>query len=90
MLEAREDEKQRVPIEGVFGRAKRKYGMGLIKEKLQNPSENTLAMIILEMNLEKISKVFLEYFGIIFVLLYWFFGKIIFYPLFRWKLAEKS
>ena len=90
LQEAREDEKQRVLIEGVFGRAKRKYGMGLIKEKLQNTSENTLTMIILEMNLEKIPKVFLEYLRIIFVLFYWFFGKVIFQPIFRWKLAEKS
>ena len=90
LQKTREDEKQKVPIEGVFGRAKRKYGMGLIKENLQNTSENTLAMIILGMNLEKIPKVFLEYLWIIFVLLYRFFGKMIFQPIFRWKLAEKS
>jgi transposase, IS5 family len=83
LQEAREDEKQRVPIEGVFGRAKRKYGMGLIKEKLQNTSENTLAMIILGMNLEKIL-------GDLFVLLNQFIGKVIFQPIFRWKLAEKN
>jgi transposase, IS5 family len=76
LQEAREDEKQRVPIEGVFGRAKRKYGMGLIKEKLQNTSENTLAMIILGMNLEKIL-------GDLFVLLNQFIGRVIFQPIFQ-------
>jgi DNA-directed RNA polymerase subunit E'/Rpb7 len=49
--QAREDEGIRNRIEGKFGEGKRKYGLDLIKTKLQETSENKIAIIILAMNL---------------------------------------
>ena len=43
----------RIAIEGRFGVAKRKYGLGLIKSKLRETRENDIYMSILVMNLEK-------------------------------------
>ena len=51
--QTRQDEIDRIPIEGKFGQGKRKYGMDRIMAKLQNTSETWIAMIILVMNLEK-------------------------------------
>ena len=51
--QARQDELDRIPIEGKFGQGKRKYGMDRIMAKLQGTSETWIAMIILVMNLEK-------------------------------------
>jgi len=78
---SREDERLRIPIEGVFGVAKRRYGMDVIREKLSITSENTLAMVILGLNLNKILRN-------LFVLLYRYFGWVNFRLVFRWKLAE--
>ena len=78
---SREDERLRIPIEGVFGVAKRRYGMDVIREKLSVTSENTLAMVILGLNLNKILRN-------LFVLLYRHFGWVIFRLVLRWKLAE--
>lgn len=49
--EAREDERIRNRIEGKFGEGKRRYGLNLIKTKLQETSETKIAMSILAMNL---------------------------------------
>ncbi len=49
--QAREDEKIRNRVEGKFGEGKRKYGLNLIKTKLEETSENKIAMTILAMNL---------------------------------------
>ncbi len=51
--QARQDELDRIPIEGKFGQGKRKYGMNRIMAKLRKTSETWIAMIILVMNLEK-------------------------------------
>ena len=48
-----QDDVDRIAIEGRFGVAKRKYGLGLIKSKLRETSENDIYMSILVMNLEK-------------------------------------
>ena len=39
------------PIEGKFGQGKTRYGLGLIKARLQGTSESWVSMIILVMNL---------------------------------------
>ncbi len=56
MKHAREDEIARIPIEGVFGTAKRRYGLSRVKMKLQETSETEINMTILLMNLEKTLK----------------------------------
>ena len=51
---AKESEIERIPIEGKFGNAKRKYGWSKIRSKLRTTSESSIAMTVLVMNLEKI------------------------------------
>ncbi len=51
---AKESEIERIPIEGKFGNAKRKYGWSKIRSKLKSTSESSIAMTVLVMNLEKI------------------------------------
>lgn len=45
------DEKIRNRVEGIFGVVKRRYGLNLIKTKLKETSETTIAMGFLVMNL---------------------------------------
>jgi hypothetical protein len=45
------DPGERNPIEGKFGQGKTRYGLGLIKARLQGTSESLVSMIILVMNL---------------------------------------
>lgn len=54
-LQRYQDDVDRIPVEGRFGVAKRKYGMGLIKTKLQETSELSIHMSVLVMNLDKIA-----------------------------------
>jgi len=54
-----QDEKDRIPVEGKFGNAKRKYGLNRIMAKGKETSETTIAVIILIMNLEKLRVRFL-------------------------------
>lgn len=54
-----QDEKDRIPVEGKFGNAKRKYGMNRIMSKLQGTSETTISLIVLIMNLERVRSRFL-------------------------------
>jgi len=49
-----QDDIDRISIEGRFGVAKRKYGLGLIKSKLKETSETDINVSIFVMNLEKI------------------------------------
>lgn len=42
-------------MEGCFGVAKRKYGMGLIKSKLKDTSKTDIHVAVLVINLDKIS-----------------------------------
>ena len=55
----KQDEKDRIPVEGKFGNAKRKYGLNRIMAKRVDTSETTIAIIILVLNLEKIRSRFL-------------------------------
>jgi len=48
---ARQDAKDRIPVEGAFGVAKRRYSLGLIMTRLQETSESVIAMQLLVMNL---------------------------------------
>jgi len=57
--QARRDEIDRIPIEGKFGQAKRRFGLGKIMCKLARTSEAAIAMTFLVMNLEKLLKMFL-------------------------------
>jgi transposase, IS5 family len=50
----RADECARVPIEGVFGVLKRRYGLGRIMAKLAHTSESVIALAFLVLNLAKI------------------------------------
>ena len=48
-----QDDVDRIAVEGRFGVAKRKYGMGLIKAKLKSTSETEIYLSIFVMNLAK-------------------------------------
>jgi hypothetical protein len=49
----RQDERDRIAIEGKFGQGKRRFGLGRVMAKLAVTSECTIAMTFLVMNLEK-------------------------------------
>jgi len=48
----RQDEIDRIPIEGKFGQGKRRFGLDRIMSKLAETSETTIAMTFIVMNLE--------------------------------------
>jgi IS5 family transposase len=50
---ARQDERDRIPIEGKFGQIKRRYGLGRVMTKLASTSETAIALTFLVMNLER-------------------------------------
>lgn len=50
---ARQDEIDRIAIEGKFGQGKRRFGLGRVMAKLATTSECAIAMTFLVMNLEK-------------------------------------
>jgi hypothetical protein len=54
--QAYEDECSRVPVEGKFGQAKRRFILGLIMAKLDVTSKSMIAMCIMVLNLEKLLK----------------------------------
>jgi transposase, IS5 family len=49
-----QDDIDRIAVEGRFGVAKRRYGLGLIKSKLKETSETDINVSILVLNLDKI------------------------------------
>lgn len=49
----RQDEIDRIPIEGKFGQGKRRFGLGRIMAKLSQTSETVMGIIFIVMNLEK-------------------------------------
>ncbi|MBI9100712.1 MAG: transposase [Spirochaetaceae bacterium] len=55
----RQDEIDRIPVEGKFGNAKRKYGLDRVMAKKKDTSESTIGLIILIMNLEKLRSSFI-------------------------------
>lgn len=52
-IEARQDELDRIPIEGKFGQGKRRFSLGRLMTKLACTSETAIALCFLVMNLEK-------------------------------------
>lgn len=52
----RQDELDRIPVEGKFGQGKRRFGLGRIMAKLAGTSATVIALTILVMNLEKLLK----------------------------------
>jgi len=50
----RQDERDRIAIEGKFGQGKRRFSLGLIMAKLARTSEAAIAISFIVMNLEKI------------------------------------
>lgn len=50
--QARDDERSRIPIEGVFGRGKTRYSLSRIMAKRRDTSETTIALAFLVMNLD--------------------------------------
>lgn len=52
-LQARQDELDRIPIEGKFGQGKRRFGLGRLMTKLASTGETAIALCFLVMNLEK-------------------------------------
>ncbi len=61
--QARQDEIDRIPIEGKFGQGKRRFGLARIMCKLAQTSETAIAITFLVMNLEKWLKVFIFLFS---------------------------
>jgi IS5 family transposase len=60
---ARQDERDRIPIEGKFGQGKRRYGLGRVMTKLASTSETAIALTFLVMNLERwLKAIFLRLF----------------------------
>ena len=50
---SRQDELDRIAIEGKFGEGKRRYGLDLVKEKLKETSETTIMINLIVMNLAR-------------------------------------
>ncbi|MGM0432733.1 MAG: IS5 family transposase [Spirochaetota bacterium] len=50
----RQDEIDRIPVEGKFGNAKRRYSLGRIMAKRRDASETTIGLILVLMNLERV------------------------------------
>jgi len=76
---ARQDELDRIPVEGKFGQGKRQFSLGRIMAKLVDTSATVIALNILVMNLEKLLKTALSSF--LFVL--WFCDVTYLYPKFN-------
>jgi IS5 family transposase len=67
----KKDDAIRQAVESVFGVGKRRYGMGLIKEKTKQTSEVSINVCVLLMNLERILRdLFLRLYGLAFGGLY--------------------
>ena len=49
-----DDQRQRIAVEGKIGQEKRRYGLGLIREKLLATQGSTIAINVLVMNLQKL------------------------------------
>jgi len=60
--QARQDEIDRIPIEGKFGQGKRRFSLSRIMCKLATTSETAIAVVFLVMNLEKWLRVFFLFF----------------------------
>ncbi len=52
-LQQRQDELDRIPIEGKFGQSKRRFSLNRVMTKLSGTSETAIAIVFIVMNLEK-------------------------------------
>jgi hypothetical protein len=52
-LQQRQDELDRIPIEGKFGQGKRRFSLNRVMAKLYKTSETVMAIVFIVMNLEK-------------------------------------
>lgn len=52
-LQQRQDELDRIPIEGKFGQGKRRFSLNRVMTKLADTSETAIAIVFIVMNLEK-------------------------------------
>jgi hypothetical protein len=57
---ARDDEADRQPIEGVFGRCKRRFGLSRILTRLPQTSACSIALVMIILNLERIIYAYLQ------------------------------
>ena len=60
--QAHEDAFDRSWVESKFGEGKRKYGLNLVKTKLQETSETVIAINLIVMNLAYLFRLFLSFF----------------------------
>jgi IS5 family transposase len=51
-----DDQRRRNAVEGKIGQRKRRFGLGLIREKLPETQDSSIAMNVLLMNLQKLLK----------------------------------
>lgn len=56
----RQDEIDRIPVEGKFGQGKRRFGLGLVKTKLSETTRSAISLSFIVMNLEKWLKAILS------------------------------
>jgi len=61
-----DDQRQHNAVEGKIGQGKRRYGLGLIREKLARTQGSSIAMNILVMNLQKLLELLF-----VFIVLFW-------------------
>ena len=57
-----DDQRQRNAVEGKIGQGKRRFGLGLIREKLAVTQGSTIALNVLVMNLEKLLELLFVFF----------------------------
>jgi hypothetical protein len=58
-----DDQRQRNAVEGKVGQGKRRFGLGLIREKLAVTQGSTIALNVLVMNLEKLLELLFVFFA---------------------------
>jgi hypothetical protein len=58
-----DDQRQRNAVEGKIGQGKRRYGLGLIREKLPVTQGSTIAMNVLVMNLQRLLELLFVFFA---------------------------
>jgi hypothetical protein len=58
-----DDQRQRNAVEGKIGQGKRRFGLGLIREKLAVTQGSTIALNVLVMNLEKLLELLFVFFA---------------------------
>ena len=58
-----DDQRQRNAVEGKIGQGKRRFGLGLIREKLSATQGSTIALNVLVMNIEKLLELLFAFFA---------------------------